>query len=331
MRRLLFVFFAVMIVSSMFAKDNIIIAWYPNESGEELKVVREEIGKIIEKATGKKVEHRTTTDYLIAIEAIANGNAHLAFTGGEGYVQANKKNNKVLPLVTNSGESGTLNDAVYFSWLNVKKGNESKYMTNGKYSLDNIAGKKFSFVSSSSTSGFKVPSANIVSYFSKMDKYKKLVKEDLLESGSFFSEVLFGGSHQGAAVNLLTDKADVASFCDVCVSNYVEFVSGTPNKPGAVYKVRDKADEPFDKIPGYEFVVISVTPVLNSPFIYNSKLVDKKDYEAMLKALTSEETTNNEIIFYDKSKGGKGLWKKGEKFLKVDDTWYNPIRELGQN
>jgi len=123
--------------------DEIIIAWYPNESGEELSEAREQIGAIIEKATGMKVKHQTTTDYLIAIEALAAGTAHIAFTGGEGYVQAHDKNPSVLPLVTNSGASGTLDDAKYYSWLNVAKGSETQYMKDGKYSIDNIVGKKF--------------------------------------------------------------------------------------------------------------------------------------------------------------------------------------------
>lgn len=44
--------------------------------------------------------------------------------------------------------------------------------------------KEFSFVSNSSTSGFKVPSAGIVSYFGKMDKWKNIKVADLLEGGN---------------------------------------------------------------------------------------------------------------------------------------------------
>lgn len=42
--------------------------------------------------------------------------------GPQGYVEAHAKNDKVLPLVVPSGESGTLDDALYYSWLSVKKG-----------------------------------------------------------------------------------------------------------------------------------------------------------------------------------------------------------------
>lgn len=341
MKKALLTILAIALMTAVFAgcsltgskeKDTLTIAWYPNESGEDLKGAREEIGMLIEKATGKKVEHKLTTDYVIAIEAIATGNADLAFTGAQGYIEAHNKNEKVLPLLTNSGKSGTLDDAVYYSWLNVKKGNEDQYKSGNEYSIDNIAGKKFSFVSNSSTSGFKVPSAGIVSYFSKKDQWKNLTAEDLLEGGNgkFFNEVLYGGSHQGSAVNLLTDKVDVAAFCDVCVGNYVELASGTHNTPGAVYKVRQDAAEPFNTVPGAEFVAISVTPVLNAPFIVNTENVGEETRNKILEAMTSDETTNNPKIFVPKDSEFKGLWKQPERFLAVEDAWFNPIRELSK-
>lgn len=312
------------------SKDTLVFAWYPNESGAELKDARDEIGKVIEKATGRKVEHKTTTDYLIAIEAIVNGNADFGFLGAEGYVQAHKKNDKIIPLVVSSGKSGTLDDAVYYSWLNVKKGNEDQYKDGDKYSIDNIVGKKFSFVSNSSTSGFRVPSSGIKAYFNKMDKYKDLTVDDLIEGGKFFSEVLYGGSHQGSAVNLIKGSADVAAFCDVCVANYVELASGEANRPGAIYKVKEGAAEPFDKLTGEEFVVISVTPVLNAPFVVNTETISEKDIKAIKEAFTSDEVADNQKIFVPKDSEFTGLWTKkaDERFADVEDSWFQPIRDL---
>jgi phosphonate transport system substrate-binding protein len=316
-------------------KDTITIAWYPNESGADLKDARDEIGKVIEKTTGKKVDHKTTTDYIIAIEAIANGNADLAFMGPQGYIEANTKNKKVQPLVVPSGESGTLDDAVYFSWLNVRKGEEAAYKNGSGFSIDNIAGKKFSFVSNSSTSGFKVPSTGIATYFSKTDKYKSLTADDLLQGGKdkFFSEVLYGGSHQGSAVNLLTGKADVAAFCDTCVNNYVELSAGNANKPGAVYKVKQGAAEPFNTLIGKEFVLISVTPVLNSPFAVNTQTVSAEDQKKLKDVFLSDEVTKNQKIFLPKDSKASGMFKQKtgkEHFVTVEDAWFNPIRELSK-
>ncbi|MCG8483384.1 MAG: PhnD/SsuA/transferrin family substrate-binding protein [Clostridia bacterium] len=312
--------------------DTITMVWYPNESGEDLKPARAEFGRMIEEATGKKVDHKLTTDYAVAIEALVNGNAHISWLGAQGYIQAHDKNDKLLPLVVNSGKSGTLEDAVYYSWLAVKKGDEEAYKSGSGYSIDNIQGKKFSFVSNSSTSGFKVPSAAITAYFSKKSEWSNLTQEDLLEGGKdkVFKEVLFGGSHQGSAVNLLTGKADVAAFCDTCVDAYVEFVDGTKNRSGAIYKVKDNAANPFNTIPGKAFVLIMATPVLNAPFVVNTEVLSEEDYNTLLELFTSDEMADNEKIFVPKDSEFVGLFsKKGnERFINIDDSWFNPIREL---
>ncbi|WP_349304936.1 phosphate/phosphite/phosphonate ABC transporter substrate-binding protein [Paenibacillus sp. Marseille-Q4541] len=315
-------------------KDTLTIAWLPNESSGDLKDTRDAIGEVIEKATGKKVEHFTTTDYIIAIEALANGSADLAYMGATAYVEAKNKNANLQPLVVNSGESGTLDDAVYYGWLAVNEKDTDQYKDGDSYSIANIQGKRFSFVSNSSTSGFKVPSNEIVATFSKQDTYKALTAEDLMEGGKnqFFSEVLYGGSHQGSAVNLLTDKADIAAFCDTCVSNYVDLKEGEANRPGAVYTVKNNAEQPFDQLADKSFRLISVTPVLNGPFVANLDQMSEEDFNAIVKAMTAEETTMNERIFLPEDSESSGLfWKTGDThFVPVEDPWFNPIRELSK-
>lgn len=308
------------------ASKPIVMVWLPNESGDDVKGARDTIGAVIEKALGRKVTHKLTTDYNIAIEAIANKQAHLAFFGPAQYLLSNAKSPSIQPLVVNSGASGTLADARYFSWLNVKLGNEGQYKTGTSFSIDNIKGKKFSWVSTSSTSGFKVPSAGMISYFNK--KGMTLKAEDLQEGGSgkFFSEVLYGASHQGSAVNLLTGKVDLAAFCDTCVANYVELVSGTDNTEGAVYQVRQDAAEPFTNLKGEKFIVIDVIPVLNSPFVVDTARFTAEQLKALRDAMTSDATTKNEGIFVPK--GSKGLFQTGQRFLAVDDAWFTPLRSI---
>lgn len=312
--------------------DTINVVWYPNESAADYKDARDEVCKIIADATGKKVEQQTTTDYSIAIEAIASGKGQIAFMGGQGYVEAHDKNNKILPLVVNTGASGTLDDAIYHSWLAVNKGDESQYQKDGKYSIDNIQGKKMSYVSNSSTSGFKVPTAYIVSYFSKTDKWKNIKVDDLTEGGSnkFFKEVLFGQSHQGSAANLLNGKADLAAFCDTSLAPYVEVETGKANTVGSVYKIKADAADPFTNLRGKEFVLVNVIPVLNGPFAVNTGAMTQEDIEKIQTALTADTTASDSKIFY--KKGSKGLIEKtkDEHFTKVDDSWYNPIRELSK-
>ena len=312
--------------------SKITIAWLPNNAGEDFKDTRASIDQVIEKATGLKVEDKLTTDYGITVESIASGNAQLAFLGGESYVESHKKNPKVVPLVVNSGDSGTLKDALYYSRILVKKGNEDQYKSGTDYAIDNIVGKKYSFVSTSSTSGFKVPSSAIVSYFSKQDKWKNLKTEDLLQGGSgkFFSQVLFGGSHQLSLVNVLTDKSDVSSVDDVDVVSYVDLTSGKDNTPGAVYTVKKDATDPFSKLAGAQYVVIKSIPVINGPIAVNTGALSKKTVDAMIQALTSDETTKNEKIFLPKGSKAKGFFNAPQRFLATDDSLYQPIRDLSK-
>ncbi|MHB8072763.1 PhnD/SsuA/transferrin family substrate-binding protein [Desulfosporosinus fructosivorans] len=312
--------------------DTITIAWLPNNAAEDFKDTRAEIDKVIEKATGKKVVDKLTTDYAITVEALASGNAQLAFLGGESYVESHKKNSKVVPLVVNSGASGTLNDALYYSRIVVKKGNEDQYKSGTDYALDNILGKKVSFVSTSSTSGFKVPSSAIVSNFSNQDKWKSLKAEDLLQGGSdkFFSQVIFGGSHQLSLVNVLTDKADIAAVDDVDVVSYVDLTEGKGNTPGAVYTVKKDATDPFSKLAGVQYVVIKSIPVMNGPIAVNTGALSKKTIDAMTQALTSEETAKNPKIFIPKDSKTKGFFNAPQRFLTTEDAWYQPIRDLSK-
>ncbi len=313
--------------------DTITLVWYPNESAEIFGPARDEVAKLIKQATGKDVEQKLTTDYAIAIEAISNGTAQIGCNfGAEGYIQAQKADDAVNVLFVPSGSSGTLDDARYFSYFAVKEENAEEYKSGDSYTLDNIVGKKMSFVSNSSTSGFKVPTNAILSKFGAESKWADLTVDSLIEGGKdkFFSEVLFGGSHQGSAYNLLSGKCDVAAFCDLEVAPYVSLVSGEEASTGSVYEIVKNAEAPFDTLAGVKFTVISSTPVLNGPFVYNSDTLSPEDVKAIQDLFTSDEVADNPYMFYKEDSGVTGLYKKsGEKrFVNVEDSWFDPIRNM---
>lgn len=307
------------------------LVWYPNESGNELEVAREEIGAILEETTGREVEHELTTDYAIAIESIVNDNADLAFTGAEGYIQAKERNDSIVPLVVPSGPSGTEEDALYYSWFATQVENMSDYETgDGEYGIDNFAGKNFSFVSTSSTSGFRVPSSTILNHFQEQEEYADITEEDLAESGRFFEQVMFGNTHQGSAVNILNERADIAAFCDTCLENYVEVAEGEENTAGAIYEISEGAADPFSDLVGEQFGIISATPVLNAPFIANEGTLGADVVAEIQEVFASDEVANNENIFVPEDSDVAGLFSKSaeERFVIVEDAWFDPIREL---
>ena len=309
--------------------DVLTIAWLPNDSADALAPMRDEIANVIAKATGKKVETKLTTDYTIAIAAIENGEAQIGWTGAYEYLSSHARNHAVVPLLVNSGPSGTLKDALYYSRFVVRKGHEGRYKSDGQYRIDNIVGKRMSFVSASSTSGFNMPAAAILGQFGKEAKWKHLTRDDLTQGGSgkFFKQVMFGGSHQLSLVNVLTGRSDVSAVCDFLVDPYVELVSGTANTEGAVYVVKKGADAPFSSLGGKEFVVIKSIPVLNPPIMVNSDYLSQKTMNQIADALSSDEVANNPKIFAPEGVKVSDFHQPA-RFVKIGDDWYNPMRKV---
>jgi phosphonate transport system substrate-binding protein len=309
--------------------DTLTMVWLPNDSSDTLAGMRDEVAKAISEATGKKVENKLTTDYTIALAALENGEAQIGWTGAFEYISTHARHPELIPLVVNTGPSGTLNDALYYSRLVVKKGEEAKYKTGGKYGIDNVVGKRISFVSTGSSSGFNMPAAAIISQFSKEPKWTHLSNEDLTQGGSgkFFKQVMFGGSHQLSLVNLLTNRSDVSAVCDFLVASNVDLVSGKENAEGAVYKVKQGADAPFTAVSGKEFVVIKSIPVLNPPVEVNSKYLSQKTMDAIARVLSSDEVANNPKIFAPAGVKGSDF-QRPARFAKVSDDWYNPVRKV---
>ncbi|MDR1321423.1 MAG: phosphate/phosphite/phosphonate ABC transporter substrate-binding protein [Gracilibacteraceae bacterium] len=302
------------------------VVWYPNESSNTHAEVRAEVGRLIEQATGRTVEQKTTTDYTIAIESIASGSADIAMAmGAVGYIEAKNKNPLVDVLFVNADSEGKLDGAKYFSWICVNRADADEYLSGGAYTIDNIKGQKISFVSNSSTSGFRVPTSSIIAHFTD----DNLTEDDLLPDGNFFEEVYFGGSHQGSAINLVTGGADAAAFCDIELAPYIELISGEENTVGAVYAVKTGADAPFDAHAGKEFVVIACTPVFNGPNAYNPQNLSAAEIKAIQDLFTSAEVTGNELLFYDAAvEGAVGLYNKASSlgYILTADSWYDPYR-----
>ena len=342
MKRILLVLAAALIaIGSIAAADKpLVVVWYPNNSSDDVKSARQALDDLISKATGRQVVDKLTTDYVIAIESIANGNAAICYPGAVGYVQAEMKNPHVVPLVTNSSPKGTLDDSVYFSRLAVRTADAPKYMTNGRYSIANIKGKIMSFVSSSSTSGFMVPSTMIKAFFAKKQGWtgEQRVEDLFLQGGAdqFFSQVVFGQSHQGSIFNVLSGKADVCAVDDVDVDRYFDLKSGKENTPGAVYVTKSDAAAPFDTLPGTSFTVIAAYTVKQAPIVVNTEIITPALFKALRDAFTSDATTNNPKIFVpDGLKDASGNPVPGfftrtdkERFLAVYAKWYDSIRAI---
>lgn len=308
------------------SSDPITMVWLPDNSSADLSAAREAMGAAITAASGREVELMTTTDYNVAIEAIVAGNAQMAYLGAEGYTQAHEKNPAVVCAFTQSDEEGGLDGACYYSRICVRKEDAEQYKDGDGYSIANIKGKAFSFVTATSASGFAIPSAAIVSEFGLESS------DELLEGGAFFSEVLFGNSHAGSMVNLLAGDCDAAAFDDVDVDMYLELVEGEANAVGAVYRAREDAEAPVDTVAGKEFVIIQATPVLNGPFCFNTEAIDEETRTKITEYFCSDAVADDPQIFVDpEDENASGIFTKDSEemgFVQVEDSWYDPIRNV---
>lgn len=304
----------------------ITMVWLPGSSATDFTSAREAFGDVITTACGREVELMTTTDYNVAIEALASGAAGMGYLGAEGYVQANKKNPNVHAGFVQSDKEGGLEGACYYSRICVPTEHADEYKDGDGYSIANIKGKSMSFVSATSTSGFAVPADLIVGEFGLESS------DELLEAGAFFSDVIFGNSHPGSCVNLLAGDAEVAAFDDIGVDMYLDLVSGEPNTVGAVYKVKESSEAPFDGVRGKEFTIISISPVMNAPICFNYDIVSEEEAKKITEYFCSDTVANDERIFVDpEDENAVGFYKKSSDkvgFVEVTDEWFDPIREL---
>lgn len=306
-------------------KKTITVAFLPSASVKDMTVSRDELKKKLEAATGDKVELLTTTDYNITIESIASGKAQVAYIGSAPYVQAHAKNKNVVPIATMSGTKGTLDGAAYHSYFMVNSADAAKYKAGGSYSIDNVKGKKISFVSTSSTSGFEVPTNVLAKQFNISDKTK------FSKSDDFFATVLYGNSHQGSAVNLLNKDADVAVFDDEDMTPYLEVKSGDWNTVGSTFVVKKGAAQPFDKFVGKTVTAIGVNPVQNDPIVVNKEELSAGTIKKLASAFTSAEMANDPKITGDGTSKTPSIFTKPSaesKLITTNDEWYKPTHTM---
>jgi len=313
--------------------DDVVIVFYPNESGSEFYIIHREIERLVCEATGRPGRAMTTVDYNIAIEAIANGTANLAYMGPTGYIVASNRNPNVRAMTISSGPSGTLEDAVYYSFLAVREEDAHLWEDgNGGYDLTLLEGETMSFVALTSTSGFVVPTIGLNSLGFLPEGV--LAEDHFGISGPFFSEVQMAQSHQGSAFNLVTGQTNVAAFFNMD-SAFEQFIDpdtsepvGPTNQAGMVYAIRQDADAPLDTVGGELMRIIMAISVPNAPFVANHDTLTDAEVEAIIERFISDDVTENENFFSPDQDRVRGFFSRTdqERFLRVPDGFFDDLR-----
>ncbi|WP_026927835.1 phosphate/phosphite/phosphonate ABC transporter substrate-binding protein [Granulicoccus phenolivorans] len=135
------------------AKDTIVFAAVPSEQSSSLRSQYENVIKVLEKDTGKKVEFQDATNYAAVIEGQRAGKIDIAGYGPFSYKIAKDGGVPIEPVssaVKNPGDTPGYHST---AWVPA-----DSTITD----LSGFRGKKVCFVDAASTSGFLFPSAGLL-------------------------------------------------------------------------------------------------------------------------------------------------------------------------
>jgi phosphonate transport system substrate-binding protein len=154
---------------------------------DPLKMLREAgpLARLLEKATGRRVQLTVPQNYAAVVEALVNGQVDVAHLGGLTFVQARRRGG-VIPLVQRD----------------IDRRFHSKFITarDDVRSLSDLAGKRFAFGDMNSTSGHLMPA-----YF----MHKQEVDPKVIEGA------VFTGSHDATALAVAEHRVDAGALDEV--------------------------------------------------------------------------------------------------------------------
>jgi len=172
--------------SSQAADDDgaITFAAIPTEQSADAALKYDNLTKLLEKRTGRKVTFVKSTNYNAVIEGMVSGKIDVAEFGPLSYVLAKNNGAKITPVVSLAPKDAP---ATYQSY-GLVPGNSP--ITG----LAQFAGKKVCFVDPSSTSGYLFPTAQLKK--SGVDPQKDITP-------------IFAGGHDVSALSVKSGKCDV--------------------------------------------------------------------------------------------------------------------------
>ncbi|MGF1494025.1 MAG: phosphate/phosphite/phosphonate ABC transporter substrate-binding protein [Microcoleaceae cyanobacterium] len=204
------------------------VAVLPSVSSKEQQERIQMLDEYLEQELNVPVEIQLTGDYDTTVDLLVDGDVQMAYLGPLTYIQAKERNPELEPIVAHIEKSTGR------PWYNsvIVAGTDS-----GINTLEALKGKRFGFVSQSSTSGFLVPSAEF--------------KELGIDPEKDFAAIEYAGGHDKNAAALETGKVDAVALEK---PTYIE-VQQAGGLPEDQYKIVWESD-----------------PIPNSPIVVSSQL-----------------------------------------------------------
>jgi len=159
----------------------------PVAGAQEMKNTFGKVANYLQKELGIKVKLVTPSDYAGVIVGMAHKHIDVAYLGPKSYCEAAKRANAEALVVEIDAASGIPG---YYGYILTKKGS-------GLKTLADIKGKKWAFTDPNSTSGTLVPTV--------------MFANKGINPKSYFSRVVYSGSHEASILSVKNGKVDAAS------------------------------------------------------------------------------------------------------------------------
>ncbi|MEO0764070.1 MAG: phosphate/phosphite/phosphonate ABC transporter substrate-binding protein, partial [Pseudomonadota bacterium] len=163
------------------------IGFLGDEAAQDIIARNECLQDYVEAAYGVPAKMFTFKDYAGTMESFAGGNLDYTWFGASGYAGLYLQDPEVgEPIMTRMQPTG---DTGYYSVMVTRA-------DSGIASLDDMKGKSLGFADPNSTSGYLIPSIELVDKIGDLDSY--------------FSETGFQGGHENGVLAVLNGDVDAA-------------------------------------------------------------------------------------------------------------------------
>ena len=260
----------------------LVFAIIPSENASGVTERYTPFVQYLAKELGTKVTLRIANDYAAIIEGQRTGNIHIASYGPSSFARARMTGAKVDAFAIETNLDGTKG---YHSVFYVKK--DSPYQK-----VEDLKGKNLGLVDPNSTSGNNVP--------------RFALNGMKIEPETFFSKVVYTGSHENAIIALQQGTVDIAAnwWNDEQESN-----------------LQRMARKNMAKAEDFR-IIFKSEQIVNSPMAYLTDMPEElkaKIRDAVLNLATKDKTAFDKI--YEGKQG---------PLVAVDNKAYDPIIELNK-
>ncbi|MFQ5994899.1 MAG: phosphate/phosphite/phosphonate ABC transporter substrate-binding protein [Acidiferrobacterales bacterium] len=260
--------------------DKLRFGLLPAEEAVEMVRQFQGIADHVSGAVGLPNEIFVSQSYNALIEAMEAGKIDIAYLGGGTYVAAYMKGMNVVPLVV-----AKLRGRTYY---------KSCIITNAKsdiQTLSDIKGKKFAFVTPTSTSGGVGP--------------RFYLQKNGINPEQDFADIIYAGKHDSVYLAVKNNKVDAGAIGDIYFPRWKE-------RGMLAYS---NWDEPNDKLVSPDIRIVGCQKVPGTPMVARGELGPE-----MLEKLRTAYTT----LPYQ-AVDTLRFWGPTEKFVVTDHAFYEDL------